>query len=226
MVDCLQNYLNWDDRGMSFAFWREVPFLVKGKVEVYFRFDFSVEASVVALEKNLSTRSGLAVAALRRMADAAFPPIVMTLWLDENLSVPDEPLRKSILAQPYKKPADTNLNQKRWPLVERHFSLSNWTDLCRSARQNAEKMLLQETDLLKLSEQLALKADARFAHVKEQMLSRIEALRGSDSEKIHALEDLNFQESVQLSLGWAIRNPAINVNSAGVVILAGMPLEE
>jgi len=226
MVDCLQNYLNWDDRGMSFAFWREVPFLAKGKVEVYFRFDFSVEASVVALEKNLSTRSGLAVAALRRMADAAFPPIVMTLWLDENLSVPDEPLRKNVLAQPYQKPPDTNLNQKRWPLIERHFSLSNWTDLCRSARQNAEKILLQETDLLKLSEQLALKAEAKFTHVKEQMLSRIEALRGSNSEKIHALEDLNFQESVQLSLGGAIRNPAINVNSAGVVFLAGMPLEE
>jgi len=226
LVDCLQNYLNWDDRGMSFAFWREVPFLAKGKVELYFRFDFSVEVSVVALEKSLSTCSGLAVSALRRMADAAFPPIVLTLWLDENLLVPDEPLRKMTLAKPYQKPPDANLNQKRWPLVERHFSLSNWTDLCRTARENAEKMLLQETDLLKLSEQLAIKAEAKLAYVKEQMISRIEALHGSKSEKIHALEELRFQELVQLSLAAAIRKPAINVNSAGVVFLAGMPLEE
>lgn len=226
LVDCLQNYLNWDDRGMSFAFWRQVPFLVKGKVELYFRFDFSVEASVEALEQNLSTRSGLTVAALRRMADAAFPPIVLTLWLDENLSVPNEQLRKSVLAQPYQKPPDSNLNQKRWPLVERHFSLNNWADLCRSAHDNAEKMLFQETDLRKLSEQRALKAEAKFTHIKEQMLSRIEALRSSKSERMHAVEDLKFQESVQLSLAAAIRKLAINVNSAGVVFLAGMPLEE
>ena len=226
LVDCLQNYLNWDDRGMSFAFWREVPFVARGKAELYFRFDFAVEANVVALETSLSTRSGVAVTAFRRLADAAFPPIVLTLWLDENLSVPDESHRKKALAQPYQKPPDTNLNQKRWPLVERHFSLGNWTDLCRSARESAEQLLLQETDLLNISEQLALKAEVKFAHVKEQMLSRIEALRGFKSERVHALEDLKFQESVQLSLAGAIRKPTIDVNSAGVVFLAGMPLEE
>jgi ATP-dependent helicase HepA len=226
LVDCLQNYLNWDDRGISFAFWREIAFLEKGSVEVYFRFDFSVEVSIVSLEECLPSRSGVALSALRRMADAAFPPMVLTLWLDENLAVPDELRRKEVLARPYQKPPDTNLNQKRWPLVERHYSLDNWTDLCRAARVNAERMLLQETNLLRHSEDLAVKAEAKFAHVREQMLSRIEALRGSKSEKVQGVEELKFQESVQLSLARAIRKPAINVNSAGVVFLAGMPLEE
>ena len=226
LVDCLQNYLNWDDRGMAFAFWREVTFLEEGKVELYFRFDFSVEVSVVELETSLSSRVGMATAALRRMADAAFPPIVLTLWLDENLSIVDELLRKEVLDKPYLKPQDTNLSQKRWPLVDRHYSLVNWTDLCRSARECAERKLFEKTDLLTLSEQLALKAESKCAHVKEQMLSRIEALRGSKSEKVHGLEDLKLQESVQLFLAKAIRKPAIKVNSAGVVFLAGMPLEE
>lgn len=226
LVDCVQNYLNWDDRGMSFAFWREVPFFEHGKVEVFFRFDFSVEVSVAMLEESLPSRSGLVVAALRRMADAAFPPIVLTLWLDENLSVLSEPLRKGILVKPYQRPPDTNLNQKRWPLVEKHYSLSNWTDLCRSARKNAERMLLQENDLLKLSGDLAAKVENKFAYVREQMLSRIEALRGYKNEKVHALEELKFQEAVHLSLINGIRKPAINVNSAGAVFLGGMPLEE
>lgn len=226
LVDCLQNYLNWDDRGISFAFWRETSFLAKGSVEVYFRFDFSVEVSIVSLEECLPSSAGVALAALRRMADAAFPPVVLTLWLDENLTVPEEPRRKEVLAKPYQKPPDTNLNQQRWPLVERHYSLSNWADLCRSARENAEGMLLRETDLLRHSEDLALKVEATFAQVKEQMLSRIEALRGSKNEKVQGVEELKFQESVQLSLAKAIRKPAINVNSVGVVFLAGMPLEE
>lgn len=224
IVDCLQNYLNWDDRGMAFAFWRAVPFLKNGKVEVFFRFDFSVEVNTVALQEGLPSHSGLAVA-LRRIADAAFPPIVRTLWLDENLSVPKEPLREEALAKPYHKPPDTNLSQKRWPLVEKHYSLSNWTDLCRSVRENAERMLLQETDLLRLSKDLAANVENKFVHVREQMLSRIETLRDANNEKARCVEELNFQEAVQSSLATAIRKPAIKVNSVGAVFLAGMPLE-
>jgi ATP-dependent helicase HepA len=226
LVDCLQKYLNWDDRGMAFAFWRQVPFLNEGQTEVFFRFDFSVEVDIGVLEEAISSNSGIAMAALRRISDAAFPPIVATLWLDENLSVPQDQLRKDTLAKPYHKSPDVNLNQARWPLVERYYSLSSWPDLCRGARDIAQKMLLQETDLAQLSENHAVKVETKFARVKEQMLSRIEALRSSKNEKSEGKKELQFQETVHSALAIAIRNPKINLNSAGVVFLARMPLLE
>ena len=226
LVDCLQNYLNWDDRGMAFAFWRQVPYLNKGQTEVFFRFDYSVEVDISLLEEAISSFSGIAVAALRRISDAAFPPIVITLWLDDNFSVLHDPLRKETLAKPYNKPPDVNLRQARWPLVERHYSLSNWPDLCRGACENAQKIILKETNLAQLSEKLAVKVETRFSQIKEQMLSRIEALRSSKNEKSEEKKELQFQELVHSALANAIRNPKINLNSAGVVFLAGMPLEE
>lgn len=225
LVDCLQNYLHWDDRGISFAFWRQVPFLEVGKVELFFRYDFCVEVNLASLHGILLSRSGLAESALRRMADGAFPPIVLTLWLDENLSVPKDPLRNSAIEKPYQKPPDINLNQKRWPMVAKHYPLENWTDLCRSAKSLAENILLEKTELRRLSEERASILESKFSAIREQMLSRIEALRAYDAEKLQGIEELQLHESIHKSLIRAIRNPAVQVNSAGVVFLAGMPLE-
>jgi len=211
---------------MAFAFWRQASWLRKDQIEVFFRFDFSVEADISLLEEAIPSFNGIAAAALRRISDAAFPPIVITLWLDDNFSVPQDPLRKDTLAKPYNKPPDVNLRQARWALLERHYSLSNWPDLCRGARENAEKILLKETNLAQHSEKLAGKVETKFVHIKEQMLSRIEALRSSKSEKSETKKELQFQELVHSALVNAIRKPKINLNSAGVVFLAGMPLEE
>jgi ATP-dependent helicase HepA len=225
LVDCLQNYLRWDDRGMTFAFWREVSFLSLPKVEVFFRFDFTVEVDTNSIEKALGKRSELAPTALRRLADAAFPPMILTIWLDENCSVPEDPTREQVLAKPYQKLPDVNLSQDRWPLVEPYYSLDGWPDLCRAARDRAESLLFQKTDLRSVSATRARKVEERLALLREQFGSRINALTGSQTEVTQTSEELELQELVQTSLVQAIRQPAITVNSAGAVFLAGMPLQ-
>lgn len=216
-----------DDRGRSFAMWRFVPDHVGDPIaDIFFRFDFVLEADVVAAAGTLCDHghdTSAAGAAIRRRGDMALPPFHRSLWLDRELApVTDEALLAR-LARPYSvEPdrsgaVDLNLNARRWQRVLQLQlpELSFWADLCGKARVAAETALRADPDLiesLSRAEQRALRVD----------LGRIGQLRAR-SRASHDVEDdgdLAFEERLAAALRDGIRAPSVRVDTVGAVFVS------
>jgi ATP-dependent helicase HepA len=224
VLDCLHHYLRWDDRGTCFAFWRVSPLRQKGEVALFFRFDFVVEASIAEAASIKQEYPRLSIAAVRRRADAAFPPMMRTLWISEDLEVVNGKVLAE-LQKPYVKGVnDINLNQERWPQVQRHFSLANWSYRCRTAQTAAEEYVVGQVDLAKVMTALASRLEEETGVVKEQCQSRIEALAQFPREAGLAREEMDLELRVRKALLAGIRKPGIHLDAAGAVFLAGFSL--
>jgi ATP-dependent helicase HepA len=131
-----------------------------------------------------------------------------TFWISEDL----EEVNGRLLAElekPYVKGVtDINLNQDRWPQVQRYFSLADWSYRCRAARTAAGEAVVRQVDLAKVTTALATRLEEETAVVNEQCQSRIEALVKSPREALLA----------------GIRKPGLRLDAAGAVFLAGFPL--
>jgi ATP-dependent helicase HepA len=225
VLDCLHRYLRWDDRGTCFAFWRVSPLLRAPEIQLFLRFDFVIEAGLEAISALAKEHPELSEAALRRRADAVFPPIARTLWLNEDLEEPDETTRFE-LARPYVKSAtDTNINQHRWPLVQSHFDLTNWPHRCRAARAAAVDAVARQVDLEQLSRELATRLEMETTVVREQCQSRIEALSQSPREAALAQREWAMEMRVRDALLASIHKHGIRLDAAGAIFLAGVPLQ-
>lgn len=224
VLDCLHRYLRWDDRGTCFAFWRTSPLMNGLKAKLFLRFDFVISAGLNAVAELAKAHPGLSEAALHRRADAVFPPIVRSLWLNEDMEEPDEATRAE-LNRPYvKSTTDTNINQERWTAVQRCFDLANWAHRCRATRTAAFEAIVHQVDPTQLTRELASYLEIETSIVKEQYQSRIEALSQSPRESALAQEDWALEKQVRDALLAGIHNPGIRLDAAGAVFLAGVPL--
>lgn len=84
-VDTIGEIINWDERGRSFAMWRQVPQLpdyVEFPPMLVIRFDFIIEAEIAGLAKSLASQDlNVDLPALRRLADRFLPPMMRTIIL-------------------------------------------------------------------------------------------------------------------------------------------------
>jgi len=216
-----------DDRGRSFAMWRFAPDHVGDPVaDVYFRFDFVLEADVAGANRTLSDHgrdTRAAQAAVRRRGDMALPPFHRSLWLDRQLAPVTDELLLAQLMRPYSvEPdrsgaVDLNLNGRRWQRVlQLHLpELSFWADLCGKARVAAETALRDDPDLI---ESLA-KAEQRALRVD---LGRIGQLRARARAGAAAEDDsdLAFEERLAGALRDGIRAPSVRVDTVGAVFVS------
>lgn len=214
-----------DDRGRAFAMWRFAPDHIGDPVaDIYFRFDFVLEADVAAAAKILcdyGRNTSAASAAIRRRGDMALPPFHRSLWLDRELApVTDEALLAR-LTRPYSVEPDRsgaldlNLNSRRWQRVLqlRLPEIDFWSDLCGKARLAGENALLRDPDLLSSltkAEQRALRID----------LGRIGQLRARARADAEVERDLAFEEQLASALRGGIRVPSIRVDSVGAVFVS------
>ena len=224
-LDCLHAFLKWDDRGTCFALWRVSARLKSSEVQVFLRFDFVVEAGLEAISQLAEERPELSASALRRRADAVFPPIARTLWLNEDLEEPDEIALEGLEMRYERSGGSVNINQDRWPLVESRFDLTNWPYRCRAARETAEEMVVRLEDLKKVTEDRAMELERDTAVVKEQTQSRMEALAAFPRELEFANEEWALEMRVREALTNSIRNHGIRLDAVGAVFLAGSALE-
>src|SRR5206468_3577112 len=96
VLDSLHRYLRWDDRGTCFALWRVSSLLKSSEIQLFFRFDFVIESGFDAVSAFAKAYPSVSESTLGRRADAAFPPIARTMWLSEDLEVPDEKIRAEL----------------------------------------------------------------------------------------------------------------------------------
>jgi ATP-dependent helicase HepA len=216
VIDSILTHIAWDDRGTSFAMWRQAGDLDQPSPRVFFRLDFIIEADVAG-ERHSPV--------LSRLADAAFPPIIETIWIGQDLQLADEECLFE-LARPYRKPYDTNLTANRWSEAITRTGCSQWTDLCDSVRSAGERLLVDKYDLQSLVKSKADALTTTRAIAKEQLLSRLAAIPETLFSERDALEqEIQLARSLTRTLVSGILSPLIRLDSAGVVILSGEPLD-
>ena len=196
--------------------WRQTGDLDLPSPRMFFRLDFIIEADVA--DESYSPVLG-------RLADAAFPPIIETIWIDQDLQPADEECLFE-LARPYRRPYDTNFSASGWSEAIARTGCDQWTELCDSVRSVGERLLVEKYDLQSLAESKADTLTTTRALAKEQLISRMEAIPETLASERAALEqEIQLARSLTRTLVSGILYPLIRLDSAGVVILSGQPWE-
>ena len=230
-IDALTGFVERDDRGRVFAMWRHRPAAKlrnDSGIDLYFRFDFLVEASTSDAEAVIDDADDLYGAvgsrAIRRVVDGIMPPRFVRVWLDDQMRLVDSPPDE--LLETYRNRAsdeessrDYNLNPERWAILERgELAPADWVGLCRKARDVAQSALLGQagftehvsTSLQRMEQMRALKQG--------QTEARIARLSGAarEAEQAEAVR----QAAVDQALADGIAHPTVRLDSAGAIFLS------
>ena len=216
VTNAIQRHLDWDDRGTSFAMWRQTQILgTDSSPRVFFRLDFIVETELPEhCEKELSRRG-----------DAVFPPLFQTLWVDQDLIKPEKEVLK-ILRVPYSSPEDSNIRAEHWNALIKAIGCDDWTSLCEDVRLRAVDMLRSLRSLDELCDNSIRLLERRAEAITSQIRSRMESLAANDP--LRSALDLEIKEETRLTgiVADGIRNPLIRLDACGVVILSPKPFQE
>ena len=226
-INAIDRHIRLDDRGVCFAMWRYRPDLpVENDTSIFFKFFMIVEAdesSFLGLKERWPETS---LAALRRRADALFPPIFFPLILDSDLQrVTDAGLQKTLMASYHSKelgtpgPQDFNLNQDRWEKIRHYCDSDVWRELCFAAKSKAIDGLNELTKLPEKVKQGLAVADAAFAARKEQFESRI--ARNSEEQQ-SLVQEMEFEQAFHDVLVRSIATPSVRVDSVGGIFLSNL----
>lgn len=217
-----------DDRGRSFAMWRFAPGHSGDPVaDIYFRFDFILEADVSQAVRVLADHdrdTSAARAAVHRRGDMALTPAHRSIWLDRELATVDDAVLLCRLGRAYSVEPDVdgavdiNLNAQRWRrLMKLQLpEITYWSELCGKARDAAEAALRTDSDLIVALAQAEQRA-ARVDHGRlGQLRARVRSAIVSEGE-----EELTFEEELAAALRSGIRAPRVRVDTIGAVFLSG-----
>jgi len=224
----LETLVRNDDRGTAFALWRYIPRRFEIP-EVYFRFDFFIEANLIDNEQ-LSATGNLSRHALRRRADDAFPVSFRTIWLSADLQVIEAPETLAMLALSYSKlpradgSRDWNLSPERWERAERFVVIQDWTELVDRAGKAARQHLVSDAAFRKVCADAARRMEESSEAKIEALESRLARLSGKAVEV--ETRALAFERTLIHTLAEGITTPNVRMDSIGVVILASRSLEE
>ena len=224
-MQALESLVRSDDRGMAFAMWRYVPGW-RDAAQPILRFDFVIEADVYA---GKAERVPVSSDVLRRRADAAFPVRYRTVWLTSDLEAVTEPQLLTLLSQPYSKWSradggrDFNLRSERWDRAAQLISVGDWSELCVKARRAAEGLIRNGADFRSQCDRYALRVRDSAATIANAFSSRKARLSGAVRQAEERMAEMEAKLAEALVAG--IQNPAMRVDSAGVVVISGERLE-
>jgi ATP-dependent helicase HepA len=217
-----------DDRGRSFALWREDPqYTADQAADAYLRFDFVVEVDLTDAFSALVGRGedGLAArAALRRRGDLMLAPSFSTIWIDSALNIVPQGGLRALLDRPYRPVArgqgayhDINVNARRWRRVKAIGIdvVAHWAELCTKGRETAEALLRSDPDFvakLRIAESIA--ADADYARI-----TQLEVRLRQDPEGL--VGQLDLERAIATATRQGIITPRIRLETIGAVFLTG-----
>lgn len=161
-VDGIEDVLELDDRGQASAIWRLDPSWTSDP-EVYFAFDFLVQADVSGALAVVGPGPGYEAAA-RRRADSAFPPFAKRVWLTQDIQTVDDPETLGWLERPYDKPprgTDVNLGAKRVGALHSLFGgRAAFAQVATACHESARRELVGSSELEEVSSRAVERANA------------------------------------------------------------------
>ncbi len=235
-VEALASYIHWDDRGQAFAMWRCDRSWDAGEGMEWFgfRFNYVVEADL-ELAQQVSTDFELErsrFVSVKRRADALFPPIVETIFIDaryEPMSIVEDEAVLKILQGSYKGKSshpcrDYNLAKSRLSVLNEFVDESKWHDLCSQARETSEILLRDRTSFIELCQQRARIADQKLGNRLDQLRLRLNRLAES-AQTSHSLlaQEVNIETALSQAMLEGIRYPRTKLDSVGFIVVSGRP---
>lgn len=227
-VEALTAYLHWDDRGQAFAMWRWDEDWTEETDWFGFRFNYAIEANLEAIQ-NILTEARLGdreFQALKRRADALFPPIIETVFFDarpESQGIVEEEALLEILKRSYKgknsnQSRDYNLAKNRLPLLDTMVEASQWQDFCRQARQTSEELLRDRPAFLELCDHYH-----QIAH--QKLNTRLNQLRLRLNQRSEPVlkQELILETDFSQALLQGIQHPQIQLDSVGFMVVSQRP---
>ena len=222
-MTAMVDYIRWDDRGTSFAMWRHAPrHEMADDPSLFFRFDFIVEADVSPAVEALAGYDHITEEAVRLRADGLFPPLMQTVWVDDEGRPVTHEATLEMLELPYDQEGtkrfgrDYNLNSERWEKIAKLFDEGEWESLCHSVRDAATDVLADQVDLRERCDRRADQAVKRAQTTIDRLRTRL-AQSGVDSREVDQLE---LEEALITALEEGIRQPAIRLDAIGAIFLS------
>ncbi|MFS2213969.1 protein DpdE [Telluria sp. Tellsp104] len=228
-VEALTRFVDLDDRGRGFAMWRHRPTVAPRNergVDLYFRFDFLIEASIEKATAVIddAMHGAIGSRAIRRVADGIMPPRFVRVWLDDQMRWVDAPPPE--LLETYRNRTageasgrDYNLKPERWATLEaRELVSSNWDELCHKARDVAQSALLEQVTFAEHVAASLQRMEQMRALKHGQSEARIARLSGvaREAEQAEAVR----QDAVDRALANGIAQPKVRLDSAGAIFLS------
>lgn len=215
LLDLVERFTRWDDRGTAFVTWRTAPEWAHD-LWLGFRLCFVIEADVPISDMFAPSRVELAA---QRRAQRYFPPRTMCVHVGIDGAVVEDPLLLSILTEPYRRAGErggsiTDVNLASRPhILESVIDAAAFGSLCRSVRDRCCSVLLAEKslrDAIIAAERLAL------GEVERRRIRLRRRCSVGDSE---AQADIRAIESILP----AIKNPAVKLDAMGFFIVSNEP---
>ena len=231
-VDAFEAFTRWDDRGISYAFWRYAPaFQCDDDPAVFFKVDYVVSPAVDPLSELCGRHAGASLNAVLRRCRSIMQPRFTSMWLDADLDrVVAQDDRMQWLKPAFSKHRtatgeDFNLNSDRWNDAARLYDMSLWRDRCDAARERSEKLLREHSGLPKWSEDCVAKATRQANQIQQQFRSRLAMANGETKSSLEI--DLQFEKELLEAQAEAFTKPDLRVDSVGAVFLSNqMPFVE
>jgi len=207
-ISGLENVIKIDERGQASAMMRR---LNTQEPMSYFGFDLLVEANLASALERLEGKGELA---LRRYADALFPPALVRVWLRAGADdFVRDPRILTWLNREYDNRRDENLGRQIDILADVFSGLDRFGEQVRAAEKTSVEAFSNESSLRTRAAQARSDAQKLLTIYRAQAESRQAAGRLiTDAEGF--LLDVEVRESVVNALA----HPAIRVVSASCVI--------
>ena len=222
LVNALERFLRWDDRGTAFATWRMEPsWRDRGSPWTGFKLSYTVEADLAGLADGLFEQEILS--GLRRRADGLLPPWTVTLHLASDLTEVSDPEILSILERKYESSA--SFGQPRdFNLASRVEALTNLIDpalfqrLCKDVRVHSETRLLDSEAFRNWLQKGMAEALRKTEQWNRRLVQRREALNRESSDGSTLI---NREIALNVALLEGIRKPLVRLDSIGFFVIDG-----
>lgn len=233
-VEAVKSFSDLDDRGRSYAMWRQVfDHSLSSEIRLCFRFDFVIEScldeaiAVLTADDGQSNRAVRAV--LARRADSLFNPALMQVWVDEEGDELTQDFIERFLMPEYAKKGgsgyiDKNLETPYLCAFRKMApdTFANWQERCERMRDRALAIVMERSELKERQrralERAVAEDDIRYA----QLQTRIQSLHGREAEA--EARQLTLEQLLNGSLHRGISSPSVKVDVAGVVFLTSKPV--
>lgn len=212
LLDALRTVADWDDRGRSFALWRQVPDWHDSRLIARICVTATLDADVMIEDtQQLDT---VALASLRRLAATWF-----STWRSEWFLQPDgnNATDEQIFycQRPYQKKVDHNLGGDRAGALTSLINSVEWPAYCRRMAAGALERTRNEPALQKLLATAHAEAQNYFAQ--SQVRLRLRENHGLISSSSSELETLKLlRDTVEVLLA----KPVYQIDSIGVYVLS------
>lgn len=222
LIDALEKFMRWEDRGTVFATWRINPdWIGQDTIWTGFRLCYLVQADVGQFANDFL--AGESIAALQRRADGYLSPCMITLHLDSELQEVTDDSMLALLNRPYSDksydniPRDYNLGSRQealFQVIEPGF----FQDLCKQARTVSEQRLRDNAEFQAYLATAYTRAEDELGLINERLQYR-QAMQQQETGIATASLERDIAFNRLLLQG--IENPSIRLDAIGFFIIAG-----